>query len=317
MTYVNMLNISYNISPRLNDYLGKIEDLRKQILLEPLSPATELRLRWEATLNRVHYSLKLAGNSIKKVDMLRLLSDITHKKTDKDQRAVLSYKEALDYISQNWQGSQKAIDAGAIIDLHRIIGNGALRVPQAGLQALLDYLQTEGENPIIQAAIVNIEMEKMQLFTENNGLIARLTANLFLCKYGYDLKGLLAYEATWMKDEKKFKENHERALTTVSLTLWLEYYAENILEQMETIIQSIKNPKSGEIDIKKSFWELQDRQRSILSLLDQPQATITNRQIQKKYKISQITASRDLAKLTNLGCLLSHGKGRSVYYTKI
>jgi Fic family protein len=312
-----MLNITYNISPKLNEHLSKIEDLRKQILLEPLSPQTELRLRWEAILDRIHYSLKLANNPLKKMDMLKLLSEVKHKNTNDDQREVLQYKEALDYIFQNWQGSQKNVDSEAVIMLHRIIGSGRLRVPQAGLQALLDYLQAEGENPIIQAAIVNIEMEKMQLFTENNSLIARLTANLFLSKYGYDLKGLLAYEAAWMKDEKQFRENHERALNTISLTLWLEYFAQSVLEQMETIIQSIKNSKSGIISSKEAFWELQERQKSILNLLDQPQATITNRQIQKKYKISQITASRDLAKLTNLGCLISHGKGRSVYYTKI
>jgi Fic family protein len=119
-----------------------------------------------------------------------------------------------------------------------------------------------------------------------------------------------------MKDENVFKENHKRALNTTSLTLWLEYFAESILEQTEEIFQSIKNPKTGMIDSGKSYCELNERQRSILSFLDQPQMTITNRQVQRKYKISQITASRDLTKLTNLGCLFSHGKGRSVYYTR-
>lgn len=324
-----MLNISYNISPRLQDYLSKIEDLRKQILLAPIPPDLELRLKWEATINRVHYSLKLAGNSLKKTDVLKILSEITHKKTNHDQKTVLKYKQALDYISRNWQGSQNTINAQTLIDLHKIIGNGRLRVPQAGLQHLLDYLQTrpltpersdggrgKSENPIIFAAIVYIEMEKMQLFTERNSLIAHLASDLFLYKYCYDLKGFLAYEAAWMEDEKAFKENRQRALGAISLTLWLEYFAENILRQMEAIIQSIKKPKST-ANLRESFWQLNERQRSILSYLDQPQATITNRQIQKRHKISQITASRDLAKLTNLGHLFSHGKGRSVYYTKI
>jgi len=317
-----MLNISYNISPKLQEHLGKIEELRKQILLNPILPTKELQLRWEATFNRIYYSLKLAGNSLKRESMLKLLSEVTHKKASNDQKAVLKYKDALNYISQNWQGSQNTVDAKALIDLHRLIGgNGRLRVPQAGLQRLLDYLQTRTENPIIQAAIVAIEMEKMQLFTEYNNLIAHLTADLFLYKYGYDFKGFLAYEAAWIQDENPpaggFKENHERALSSLSLTLWLEYFAESVLKQLEIIIQSINKPRSGIAELKESFWRLNERQKSILSFLDQPQATITNRQIQKKHKISQITASRDLAKLTNLGHLFSHGKGRSVYYTKI
>jgi Fic family protein len=312
-----MLNISYNISPRLQESLNKIEDLRRQILLTPISPTKELRFRWEAIFDRIHYSLKLSGNSIKRKDMLKLLSEISHKKLNEDQKEVLKYKEALDYLFQNWQGQQNAVDAKAIIDLHKIIGNGKLRVPQAGLQHLLDYLQAEEKNPIIQAAIVNIEMEKMQLFAQYNTKIAHLTTDLFLHKYGYDFKGFLAYEAAWMDQEKTFKENHERALNAVGLTLWLEYFAQSVLNQLELIIQGIKKPKIATADSRESFWELNDRQKSVLSYLDQPQITITNRQIQKRFKTSQITASRDLAKLTNLGCLLSHGKGRSVYYTRI
>lgn len=315
---IHMLNISYNISPRLNEYLIGIEDLRKQILLTPIPKALELRIKWEAIFDRIHYSLKLAGNTMKRKDMLRLLSEITHKKNSDDQKEVLRYKEALNYISQNWQGSQNAIDAKAIIDLHGIIGSGKLRVPKAGLQYLLDYLQAKKENPIIQAAIVNIEMEKMQLFTDNNSQIAHLAADLFLYKYGYDFKGFLTYEAAWMKDEKTFKENHERAFNTVGLTLWLEYFAKNILQQLEEIIRSIKKLDMATAKSRESsFWQLNERQRSILNCLDQPQITITNRQIQKRYRTSQITASRDLAKLTNLGCLISHGKGRSVYYTRV
>lgn len=316
MPQADMLNIFYNVSPRLNEYLSRIEDLRKQILLSPVTSDKELELKWEAIFNRIHYSLKLAGNSMKKTDMLKLLSEVTHEKMTEDQRTVLKYKEALDYISRNWRGSPNTVTAEAIIELHKIIASGRLRVPQAGLQYLLDYLQSKTENPIIQAAIINIEMEKMQLFTEQNSLISHLTADVFLHKYGYDFKDFLAYEAAWMEDEKTFKENHERALSATSLTLWLEYFAESILKQLESIIQSIKTPKSGP-DVKKSIWQLNERQKSILSFLDQPQATITNRQVQKRHKTSQITASRDLAKLANLGLLLSHGKGRSVYYTKI
>lgn len=326
-----MLNISYNISPKLQEYLNGIENLRKQILLTPIPPELELRLRWEAILNRIHYSLKLAGNPLKKSEMLKLLSEVMHKKINDDQKDVLNYKKALDCISQDWKGTQNAVNAKAIIDLHKIIGNGKLRVPQAGLQHLLDYLQARPtspadefaggrarpENPIVKAAVINIEMEKMQLFTQRNGLIAHLAADIFLYKYGYDFKGFLAYEAGWMEDANAFKENRQRALSAVSLTLWLEYFARSILEQLEKIARTIEKPKDTPSDLKKSFLKLNERQKTILNFLDQPQATITNRQVQKKYRISQITASRDLARLTSLGFLFSHGKGRSVYYTKI
>lgn len=314
-----MLNISYTISPRLKDYLTRIESLRRRILLNPISPAKELKFRWEAKFNRTYYSLKLTGNPLKKQEMLKLLTEIVHKKTNtnSEQREVLKFKQALDHISQNWLGSENAVNAQALIEIHRIIADGRLGVPKGGLQYLLDYLQARLESPIIQAAIVAIEMEKMQLFDEKNKLLFFLAPLVFLYKYGYDFKGFLAYETQFAEEGNRFRENLARAQDSISLTLWLEYFALCILRQLEILVQSIEKPKVRTLDLRKSFWELQDRQKSILSYLDSPQVTITNRQIQKRYKTSQITASRDLAKLTSLGYLFSHGKGRSVYYTKI
>ncbi|MBI4089087.1 MAG: hypothetical protein HY424_00060 [Candidatus Levybacteria bacterium] len=291
----------------------------------------ELKLRWEATFNRIYYSLKLAGNSLDRREMLRILTENTHKKIDSSLEAVIKYKAAQDYIFQNWLGSQHSVDAQALIDLHKIIGDGKVRIPKAGLQYLLDYLQArpltsersdggraKSENPIIRAAIINIEIEKMQLFSEHVLEIANLSSLLFLYKYGYDMRGFLAYEAEWDEEnEDEYRENRRRAVETTSLTLWLEYFASSMLKQIERIRQSIEKSKSSVLGLRESFWKLNERQKSILSLLDQPQITITNRQVQKRYKISQITASRDLAKLESLGFLFSHGKGRSVYYTKI
>lgn len=314
-----MLNISYTLSPRLKEDLYKIERLRRQILLTPLSPKTKLKLRWETMLKRIYSSLKLSGNSLKKTEMVKLLAQ-THKKIGTEEQEVLKYKAALNYISQNWLGSENPVNSRAIIELYRKIGSGTLQVKEKDLQYLLDYLQARSENPIIQAGIVNIEIEKMRPFSGNNKLISHLASLLFLYKFGYDFRGFLAYEAEWLEDSPPaggFKENYERAFNSTNLTLWLEYFASCILKQIELIVQSLSKPKSQILDIRESFWELNDRQKSILSYLDSPQATITNRQIQKRFKTSQITASRDLAKLTNLGFLFSHGKGRSVYYTKI
>jgi len=61
---------------------------------------------------------------------------------------------------------------------------------------------------------------------------------------------------------------------------------------------------------------LNDRQNKILERLENPNLKITNKDVQKMFGVSQITASRDLSKMANLGILLPHGKGRSVFYTK-
>lgn len=311
-----MLNISYTISPRLNNYLLKIENLRKVILLTPLTQKAKLKLRWEATLDRTSASLELCGNPLKRAEIAKLF---THNKAKlrKDELEVVNYKKAIDYILQSWLGSPQPVDSETIIALSKIIGESRLSAPKEELNYLFDYLSARQENPVIQAAIVNVELMKMQPFTHNNRIISLLASILFLYKYGYDFRGFLAYEAQWAEDKNYFYEHYTLAMNAPTLTLWLEYFALCMTQQLEKVQERILRPSQNLKDFSKALWELNDRQKLILASLDRPDATITNRKIQKEYKTPQITASRDLAKLTNLGLLFSHGKGRSVYYTKI
>lgn len=311
-----MLNISYNLSSILKNNLTRIENLRHQILLTPISPKIELKLRWEGMFDRIYYSLKLCGNSLDRKNTGKLLYQSTPKKLGKQEQEILRYKNGFDYILQNWMATEKPIDSQTLIKLYKIIASGKLSAPVEELQYLLDYLQNQRENPIILSAIIYIQIMKLRPFTQSDQDIALLLATLFLYKFGFDFRGFLSFEKEWVENNDEYKENFNQALHAQNLTLWLEYFSDCILKQAEPIANSLSRPGSL-AEIPKSFWELNDRHKSILDYLSIPQATITNRKLQKKHNISQITASRDLSKLTNLGLLFSHGKGRSVYYTRI
>ena len=322
-----MLSISYNLSWRLKDTLGKIENLRALIALAPISPKTKLKLRWEAMLNRIYYSLRLSGNPLERADVIRLLGKSNLKKIQKSEPAspkrqrgeqdVIRYKRALDYLLENWLGENKPVRSDDLITLNAIIGSGKLSTKRQELQNLLDYLQARQENPIIQSAIINIELSKMRAFTDKNESFSLLAPYLFLYKAGFDFRRLVAVETEFWQDHNFYKQNYNLAINASTLTFWLEYFAKSILTQLEKIYQSITKPTYVLKEMPESFFELNDRQKSILNMLDKPDGSITNRLIQKAYKVSQVTASRDLAKLTTLGFLFSHGKGRSVFYTKI
>ena len=299
-----MLAISYNISPKLKENLYRIENFRKKILLSSISPKTELKLKWHATFNKIFSCIRLSGSKLQENDVIRILSRSKSKKMSQEEIEVLTYKNSLDQINQNWLGSDAPVTPKSILSIYRKISNGQLN-KEKELDYLLNYLQARKENPIIQGAIAYIELMKMQPFTKNNSVISLLVSLLFLYKNGYDFKGFLAYEPLFM--EKQIS----------SLTLWLENISENLLRQIDLIDQYISKPNIILQNVAKSFWELNERQQSVLNFLENPNVTITNRNIQKWHKVSQITASRDLAKLTSLGFLFSHGKGRSVYYTKI
>jgi len=64
------MDLSYNISEKFNGYLAKIEKLRTEILLTPLSPKNELRLKWDALMERIVWSLSLLDNPCRKPRLL-------------------------------------------------------------------------------------------------------------------------------------------------------------------------------------------------------------------------------------------------------
>ncbi len=312
-----MLNASYNLSLRLKEYLKKIEDLRTELLLTPLSPKVKLQLGWEAMVSRIYYSLLLCGKTLERNDVIKFLSQ-RKKASNKQEQEITKYKQAIDYIRHNWYAATNKMTPKTILILYKIISNAKLRVPIIDLQHLLDYIQANPEHPIIQSGIVNIEIAKMRPFDNSNQEIAQLLTLLILYKYGYSFEGLLVLERQWVEYLDSFKENFQMATRFSTITLWLEYFADSIERELEVILKSIKAPRlSLTSELADPFWEINDRQRGILSLSEEPNFTITNKKVQKAFKVSQITASRDLSKLTSLGFLLPFGKGRSIYYTKI
>ena len=150
---------------------------------------------------------------------------------------------------------------------------------------------------------------------ESKKIIATLHAYVFLYKYGYDFRELLNIEAEWIKNT----DEHDYVLKTAqeynNITTWLEYFTDVLISQTSQILQKMNDSSNNPI-FSTRLLSLNSRQREIIQMLEDPKSRITNKQVQKKFSVSQITASRDLAKLTIVGVLFSHGKGRSTWYSK-
>ncbi|MBU0572708.1 hypothetical protein KKE18_03390 [Patescibacteria group bacterium] len=317
-----MTILAYNLSSNIKDNLQKIEALRRQILLLPIPPKTELRLKWEASLQRTYWSLILAGNPLSKTDMVKLLSTQSKTRLNPEQKEVVNYKKTLDFIRENWLISSKPVSLTTIKKLYDLackptLGtNTRLSSNSKKLQPFIDYLQAGKESPVIQAGIAQISTINADAFGEGNGSIARLVPYLYLYKHGYDFRGLLVLDEYLRKDLFSLKEAIESVGRNKHLTLWLEYFTNGILTQLQSAYKIASSAKF-QTDLPAAFWKLNDRQVDILNSLEQPGAKATNKKVQEKYKVSQITASRDLSKLVKLGLLFSHGKGRSAHYTKV
>ncbi|MDP2585469.1 MAG: hypothetical protein Q8P29_01160 [Candidatus Levybacteria bacterium] len=311
-----MNTISYTASFRLRASLQKIDALRRDILLIVLTPKQELRFRWLATAERIFWSLAFINTQLNKNEIAKLLKEPLGKQLTSSQQEVLAYKKGLDYIVQDWLGLQEPVSSKTVLLLHQIACVGRLRVSQESLKANLLYFQNSSEHPVIQAGLVHVQILSLSPFTKDNDKISRLLSYLFLCKEGFYCRGFLVLDEYFKRNLIDYQQILKQATQTGTQTLWLEYFARGVTAQLEKVLEDITAGKAR-MEIPVSTFKLNERQKEILTILENPDITITNRQVQKLLKTSAITASRDLAKLTSLGLLFTHGKGRSIYYTKI
>jgi len=253
-----MATLAYNLSPKLEEYLEKIESLRKQILLTSIPPKTELRLKWEAVLNRVFWSLSLTDNTLTKQEMTNLLSQLGIKRLGPAQKQVINYKKALDYINENWLVSSLQINFPSVKKLFEICFKGiptqnlgAINSVKKEIDYFLEYLQTGKENPILQAGIAQIVMIELSPSTDGNGSLARLIPYLFLYKHGYDMRGLLVIDEYLRRDVVALKAAITSVRNNKNLTLWLEYFSYGIAVQLTKALEDIQKETDNQIEAQK------------------------------------------------------------------
>lgn len=314
-----MNNLSYHLSETINENLKSIEDLRKKILITPIKPKVELMLRWDANINKAYWGLTLADNPLTKAQMVKILSTSLPKKLKNSEKEIISYMQTLSVIREDWTGSNIKIVTKDVLDIYdasckSVFGstNTYYKSKEELVSKILTFIESGKEHPIIQAGLLQIEIIKLSPFENGTGRVARLLSHLILSKYGYDLRGLLVLEDYYREDLISLREATKSIEKYKNATMWLEYFTTGVKKGMEKVVENITKSEL----VTHKDWKISNRQKLILEKLENPNIKITNREVCKMFSISQITASRDLSKMVNLGILLPHGKGRSVFYTK-
>lgn len=318
-----MVNLPFHLSTNITDNLDSSDRLRTKILTYPIALKQEIKLRWEANLEKVYWGLTLADNPLSKKQMAKIISNPPLKKMSDYQKEVVAYYNAILYIRNNWTASRDFISAKDVLNIYdisckNVFGSSTsyFKSKESEIVEILKYVESGKDHPIIKAGLLQIEITKLSPFENGTGRVARLLSHLILAKHGYDLRGFLVLEDYYRADLMALKNISKSVEMHNSATIWLEYFSKGFLKGMEKTINNIENNRSINV-ISSSYWKLNERQQKIINLLENPNKRITNKKIQKEFDISKITASRDLAKLSSMGMLLSHGKGRSVSYTKI
>lgn len=318
-----MINLPFHLSDNIKQNLELSDKLRIKVLTSPLPPRKEIKLRWEANLEKIYWGLTLADNPLSKKQMAKVLTSIPLKKMSGFQKEVLAYKNALYFIYNNWTGSSSILTPKDILYIYDIACKNVFgsttsyfKSKETEVLQILKYIESGNDHPIIKAGLIQIEITRLSPFENATGRVARLLSHLILAKYGYDLRGFLVLEDYYRSDIVTLKNVSKSVEMHSSATVWLEYFSLGVVNGMQKVLNNIQNNNPSNT-ISQSYWKLNERLEKIISSLENPNSKITNKDVQKEFGVSQITASRDLTKLTSMGILLSHGKGRSVTYTKI
>lgn len=312
-----MMTFSYSISPSLKREIEIIEETRNKILLQLISPKDELRFRWETNMARITASLRLSKVEIGEPNLSFILKPQGKKSLNAKEREAIEYKKAYDYIHQNWLMNSDNITAKHVLSLFDCFESIRMKLDQKEIQTMLDFIQVNPpEHPIIQAALAFILTNELLPHTDKNIKLSLLVSILFLYKNGFDFRGMLNLEEFIENDYLHFTELIKDNKTSRNISSYLEYFSHAIGIEADKGLRKLQT-KEFEVIYSASFYSLTERQKEILSILEKPGSKITNKLVQEMFGVSQITASRELAKLNTLGLIFSGGKGRSVHYTKI
>jgi len=314
-----MLNLSYTLTPKLRVNVDAIDRTKLKIMNLTLSREKELRLSWQAKIARTHASLSMSGNTLDRSEVAKILTSSDFKETSKHNKDVLSYTEAQDYINQIWYVNSKPVTIKTVRKLYNTATRDRRKISKKYFKLIkqfLDYIEKGDEHPAIKAGVAQIELRLVSPFSTNNGRITRLLSQLYLYKYGYDMRGFLALDEYWKENIERFRQETDVAALDKSITGWLEFYTDAMVESSEKALLKARDDRKV-VGVEPKFWKITNRQKQIISILDNPDISLTNREVQEKFEVSQVTASRDLSSLSKKGLIFKHGDGRSVSYTRV
>lgn len=308
-----MFSFSYVLLPTLKKELENISETRNKVFIELISPRHEIALKFEAKAEIISSSLELSDRPVSKRDVLSVIEREKGRLKNDTVGEILQTKKALDYIRREWQLADENITSEAIYELVKM-QETKTRTKKSEIVKIINFILVSPEHPVVQSALAFILM--YDYLPEKEAMrIATNVSRLFLYKFGYDFREMLNLEEYFIKDMANFKKTLDNGIKDKNISAFLLYFVQAVSIRGEKVLKNIKN---REIEAKSyKLYDLTDRQKKIIILFNIPETKITNRNIQKQFKISQVTASRDLAKLFSIGIIFPNGKGRSVYYTKV
>ncbi len=270
-----MFKPNYIITPELALDLMKIEALKKEVDLLPITPLLLKGLRESARLASTHYSTMIEGNRLTQEQVEEVIID--HKKIpnrERDEKEVLGYYAALDWLAQQvvkgemvcqdeikmlhaivMSGGNKQVKPTDYRDGQNVIRDGASGAivylpPEAHdvprlMQELVSWLHASREKSIpcpIRAAIAHYQIATIHPYFDGNGRTARLLATLVLHLGGYGLKGIYSLDEYYAQNLGAYYEaltigahNYYLGRADADISSWVTYFCKGMVQSFEKV----------------------------------------------------------------------------------
>ena len=322
-----MFKPNYKLTNKILNDIASISEDRETILLSPILPLVEDKLRKEAIISRTYHSTSIEENplNIREVKIITEKGEIRAK--PKDKKEIENYLKVLKYLESS--AKKTKINTSMICKIQALVTKNILSSKQCGkyrdrkvmptlvkdLTNWLNNKETLKIHPIIVAGIAHHEFVRIHPFTDGNGRAGRALATFILYQRDFDIKYFFSLDDYYNED----REAYYTALQYVDplsrdLTQWLEYFVRGVALQMEKLKTRVESLSHEPVLKKlKKRIVLKERQWKLLEYIKET-GKITNSEYQKIAGVSREMAKRDLTSLDKEDILTKKGKGRNIYY---
>ncbi len=333
---------NYTITPKIVNFITRIEVAKEKVLHLPLTPMVLAGLRETARLYTTHYSTMIEGNALSPNQVEEVLKHEGHfPGRDRDEHEVKGYYAALTQVEQ-WSAARTGVTEKMIQTLHAsVMGAGKVKVkpsiyrdgqnvirdgrtraivympPEAKdvsilMKAMVDWISCNNELPCpIVAGIAHYQFATIHPYYDGNGRTARLLTTLILHLGGYDLKGLYSLEEYYARNLGAYYEaigigeshNYYMGRAEADITPWIEYFVGGMAVAFESVLtRMVESGMSGLSDQSAVIRKLDPRQRKVLKLFQEFEI-VTSRQISQLFGYKPRTGAKICADWVRSGFL--------------
>lgn len=180
------------------------------------------------------------------------------------------------------------------------------------------YQAREAVNPVVLAAIAHYIIAVIHPYADGNGRLSRALTRLIMKMSGEKHFPLIAHEYYFYSNRERYFELLGKAVETLEVTEWIEFYSKGLLESVHSSFQDLLMVSGGSVDLSRhQITELTERETELLEMMNSRQQA-SAAELASLIGVSRQNVNVILKRLVAKGLLVGVGEGtHSRYASKL